>query len=141
MAMRTPDRPRRRRHAGIVAAALAIALAGCGTGSDLTSSTSASANGQPGDTGTPGDSTVSVVMQSLDFSPLAVSAHVGQRVTWVNEDHAPHNVTYVSGPRFRSSRRRLMIGDRFSITLTQPGTIHYVCTLHPWMQATIRVSR
>ena len=28
----------------------------------------------------------------------------------------------------------------FSVRLTQAGTIHYFCTLHPWMKATIVVS-
>jgi len=79
-------------------------------------------------------------MKSLDFSPTAVKATIGQTVTWTNEDQAPHNVTYVSGPRFRSSRRMMTIGQRFSIALGQPGTIHYICTLHPWMKATIIVS-
>ena len=79
-------------------------------------------------------------MKSLDFSPLSVDAHVGQRVVWTNDDAAPHNVTYVSGPAFRSSREQLTLGQRFSIKLTQAGTIHYVCTIHPWMKATIVVS-
>ena len=79
-------------------------------------------------------------MKSLDFSPLTVRARVGQTVTWTNEDQAPHNVTYVSGPRFGSSQQRLAIGKQFSIHLTEAGTIRYICTLHPWMQASIIVS-
>jgi plastocyanin len=31
-------------------------------------------------------------------------------------------------------------GTKFSIRLTQPGTIHYFCSIHPWMKATIIVS-
>jgi plastocyanin len=81
-----------------------------------------------------------VVMKSLDFTPTAVDAKVGQRVMWTNDDSAPHNVTYVSGPRFTSSRRVLSPGARFSIKLTQSGTIHYYCSIHPWMTATIVVS-
>ncbi len=81
-----------------------------------------------------------VVMKILEFSPTAVRAKVGQRVTWTNEDSSPHNVTYLSGPRFTSSRRMMSPGTRFSLTLTQPGTIHYFCSIHPWMTATIAVS-
>ncbi len=118
-----------------IVAALALAVSGCGTGSDLgngsTTQTDFSAAGSGG--------VVHIVMKSLDFSPLAMDAHVGQRVVWTNDDAAPHNVTYVSGPAFRSSRE-LTFGKRFSITLTKAGTIHYVCTLHPWMKATIVVS-
>jgi plastocyanin len=79
-------------------------------------------------------------MRRLAFNPPAVHATVGQTVTWSNEDNAQHNVTYVSGPRFRSSRPTLRPGSKFSITVRQPGTIHYYCSIHPWMTATIVVS-
>jgi amicyanin len=79
-------------------------------------------------------------MQSLFFTPTVLNAKVGQTIVWTNEEAAPHNVTYVSGPRFRSSRRILGLGAKFSLTLTQPGTIHYYCTIHPWMKAAIVVS-
>ena len=85
--------------------------------------------------------TVQIVMRSLAFNPPTVHAKLGQTVIWVNEDNAPHNVTYVSGPRFRSSRPALRPGTKFSFTLSQPGTIHYYCSIHPWMTATIVVSR
>jgi plastocyanin len=110
---------------------------GCGTGSDLGSTTDTStstASAGPG-------GVVRVVMQSLSFSPAAVKAKVGQRVAWLNEDSSPHNVTYVSGARFTSSGTLAPQGGRFSLGLTQAGTIHYYCTIHPWMKATIVVSR
>ena len=80
-------------------------------------------------------------MKSLEFYPITIHGKVGQTVTWTNEDSSPHNVTYVSGPRFRSSPRILKPGAKFSIKLTAPGTIHYYCTIHPWMRARIVVSR
>ena len=79
-------------------------------------------------------------MKVLEFSPTAVDAKVGERVMWTNEDSSPHNVMYVSGPRFKSSRPSMRPGTRFSIRLTEPGTIHYFCSIHPWMKATIVVS-
>jgi plastocyanin len=115
---------------------LAISIAGCSSGSDLGPQGAT----QPGDATPSSGGAVHVVMQSLDFSPTAVTAKVGQEVVWTNNDAAPHNVTYVSGPRFNSSRT-LTRGKQFSIRLDQPGTVHYVCTLHPWMKATIVVSR
>jgi amicyanin len=117
-------------------AALALACSGCGTGSDL----GASGTGQAGDAMPVAAGTVHVVMKSLDFNPNSVKAKVGETVTWTNDDEAPHNVTYVSGPKFASSRPKLTIGQKFSLRLTQPGTIHYFCTIHPWMKATIVVS-
>jgi plastocyanin len=113
-------------------AALALLIAGCGSGSARagTDATTTAASG----------GTAHVFMKVLEFTPPTVKAKVGQTLAWTNEDTSPHNVTYLSGPRFRSSPRRLDPGARFSITLTQPGTIRYVCTLHPWMKGTIIVS-
>lgn len=79
-------------------------------------------------------------MRTLLFNPSVVHAKAGQKVLWINQDNVPHNVLYVSGPRFTSSRPTLGPGTRFSTELTQPGTIHYFCSLHPWMKATIVVS-
>ena len=116
---------------------LALAIAGCSTGADFgsTSSTSPS-SAQTADAGGSGN----VVMMSLEFIPTAIHARVGQTVRWTNKDGAPHNVTYVSGPRFKSSAPVLSPGDTYSIKLTTPGTIHYFCSIHPWMKATISVS-
>jgi len=121
--------------AGLTAlAALALLIAGCGSGSGASSGTRAT-------TGTADtDGTAHVFMKVLEFTPATIKARVGQTVTWANEDTSSHNVTYVSGPRFTSSRRMLNPGATFSITLSQPGTIRYVCTLHPWMRGTIVVS-
>jgi amicyanin len=81
-----------------------------------------------------------VDIKNLAFVPKSVTAKVGETVQWVNGDQPPHNVTYVSGPKFTSSGT-LNTGDKFSIKLTEPGTIHYVCTIHPFMKATIVVSK
>jgi plastocyanin len=115
--------------------ALALLLAGCGSGTASSSGATRVAGSTP-----PAGRTVKIVMRSLAFNPPVVYGKVGQTVTWNNEDSASHNVTYVSGPRFRSSRSRLRPGSAFSLILHQPGTIHYFCSIHPWMTATIAVS-
>jgi plastocyanin len=112
-------------------------LAGCGSGSGSSSTVTTRAAVSPGSA----EVTVQIVMQSLAFNPPALHAKVGQTVVWTNEDTSPHNVTYVGGPKFRSSRPVLRPGSKFSLTLSQPGTIHYYCSIHPWMTATIVVSR
>ena len=81
-----------------------------------------------------------VSMQVLEFTPAVAGARVGQTVVWTNDDSSPHNVTYVSGPSFKSSGR-LEPGGTFSVKLTSAGTIHYLCTLHPWMKAMLVVSK
>jgi len=113
-------------------ATLALLVAGCGTGAGSAASPAASR--------TASGAQVRVFMKTLEFTPATVHATAGQRIVWRNLDSSPHNVTYVSGPHFTSSRRILRPGAAFSITVTTPGTIHYFCTLHPWMKAAIVVS-
>ena len=113
---------------------LGLLVAGCGSSSGSNGASTGPVTPPP-----PGK-TVQVAMKVLEFTPDAVGAKVGQTVVWSNDDSSPHNVTYVSGPRFTSSGR-LEPGARFSLKLTSAGTIHYVCTLHPWMKATLVVSR
>jgi plastocyanin len=113
-----------------------VFTAGCGSGSG--SGSDAATTAAPAE---PHTGTVRIKMETLAFDPSAVRAGVGQRVVWVNKDDVPHNVIYVSGPRFTSSPPRMTQGQTFSIRLTQPGTIHYFCSIHPWMKATIAVSQ
>jgi len=80
-------------------------------------------------------------MKSLAFTPEVVRARVGDQLVWINEDNVPHNVTYVNGPRFQSSPAVMNPGTRFSTRVTRSGTVHYFCSIHSWMRATIVVSR
>jgi plastocyanin len=122
-----PDRVSSRLLSCVPLAGVALALAAAGCGSKSSSGTSAS-SGPP-----------QVAMSALEFSPDTIHAKVGQTITWTNKDTSKHNVTYLSGPHFTSSAT-LPPRHHFSFRLTQAGTIHYVCTLHPWMKATIVVS-
>ena len=79
-------------------------------------------------------------MKNLAFIPTTVHGKVGQTVTWINQDTAPHNVAYVSGPKFAPSST-LNTGQKFSLKLTQAGTISYYCSIHPFMKATIVVTK
>jgi plastocyanin len=144
--------PLPKRLALLIAPLVLIALAGCGSSGSSSSATSSaapasstsattasSASGAAGGAAGAGG-TVKVTMKNLAFAPPAVNAKVGQTVEWVNDDQPPHNVTYVSGPKFTSSGTMNM-GATFKLKLSQPGTIHYVCTIHPFMKATIVVSK
>src|SRR5687768_102185 len=63
------------------------------------------------------------------FSPAAVSAAVGETVTWVNGGALPHSATATSGASFDSGI--MNAGGSFSFTPTAAGTIQYYCTVHP----------
>jgi plastocyanin len=78
-------------------------------------------------------------MSNFAFSPSVIHARVGQSVHWVNADSAAHNVTGTHGPTFTASPT-FGNGGSFTLKLTKPGTIQYLCTVHPFMKATIIVS-
>jgi plastocyanin len=78
-------------------------------------------------------------MQGLRFHPAAVVVHAGQQVKWTNADNVDHNVTAVSGATFKS--QAFGHGQTYSFVANRPGTIHYVCTLHPGMNGTINVRK
>jgi plastocyanin len=127
---------------------LLLALAGCGSSSSSSSSSSASSSAPAPATTTPaassgassGGGAIQVTMKSLAFTPDTITAKVGQTVQWTNDDTPAHNVTYVSGPKFTSSST-MNPGAKFSLKLTQAGTIHYFCSIHPFMKATIVVTK
>jgi plastocyanin len=117
---------------------LALALAGCGSSSS--SSTTAATSATTSSASAPAGSGPHVVIKDLAFSPKATQAKVGETITWTNQDQVDHTVSYVSGPKFKSSGT-LGDGRTFSLKLTQAGVIHYVCTIHPFMTATIAVTK
>jgi amicyanin len=113
-----------------------LVLAGCGSSSKSSSSpTSTPATPAPSTGGA-----VAVSIKNLAFIPSTVQAKVGQTVTWTDNDAPPHNVIWVSGPKFASSST-LESGSTYSIKVTTPGTIHYFCSIHPFMKGTIVVAK
>lgn len=123
---------------------LILLVVGCGSSSKSSSSSSSPAASNPTTAATgaqkPSGGSVTVVMQNIAFNPGTITAKVGQTVKWQNKDSAPHNVTYVSGPKFASSST-FSNGGSYSIKLTKPGTIKYVCTIHPGMSGSITVTQ
>ena len=88
------------------------------------------------DSSTAGDITVKI--KDFAFDPQEVQAEVGQKITWVNEDDAPHNAVQQGGEELKTST--FGKGGSDSVTLDKPGTIEYICTVHPEMKGTIEVS-
>jgi len=74
----------------------------------------------------------------VQFAFVAASLDVpaGTRVTWLNDDPAPHTVT-ADGGAFDS--RQLDPGASFSVVLDTPGTFAYHCEIHPTMVGTVLV--
>jgi len=116
-------------------ALVALAAAGCG-GSDNGGSTSSAPASTSSSSSSGGG--VAIKMQNIAFDPKAVTVKVGQKITWTNDDSTDHNVTANSGADFKSDN--FGKGGTFSFTPTKAGTIKYVCTIHPGMDATVTVT-
>ena len=83
----------------------------------------------------------SVVIRMVDikFDPENATVGVGQQVCWINEDSIDHNAVAESGADFKSELYGK--GETFTATVDQPGTVEYVCTIHPGMTGTLTVER
>lgn len=82
-------------------------------------------------------SEVSLTIKDFDFHPPDITVTVGTKITWTNMDGSEHTVADEAHKLFNSGY--LHTGDHFSYTTASPGVIHYMCTLHPLMKATITV--
>jgi plastocyanin len=123
----------------VLCAVVALAVAGCGSSSDSGSSSSAGSASTPAASSSSSSGGVAIKMQNIAFDPKAVTVKVGQKVTWTNDDSVDHNVTSQSGETIKS--QNFGKGATFSFTPTKAGTIKYVCTIHPGMDATLTVTQ
>ncbi|WP_020659046.1 cupredoxin domain-containing protein [Amycolatopsis benzoatilytica] len=79
-----------------------------------------------------------VMMQDYAYSPASLTVHVGDSVTWIQHDTAPHDVVTTSAPvAFRSPQ--LSQGQSWSYTFQTAGTYAYYCSVHPDMRAQVIV--
>ena len=85
-----------------------------------------------------GNDIVSVGIKDIKFVPEKISAKVGQKIVWTNNEDVAHNVTATEGAEFASDTLRK--DDTFEYTPEKPGTIKYVCTIHPGQNGQITVT-
>jgi plastocyanin len=81
--------------------------------------------------------TDAVAIQNFAFAPAMLTVRAGTTVTWTNDDQDAHTVS-ASGGAFRSAA--LNHGDSFRFTFSTPGRYDYICTIHPFMTATVVVT-
>jgi plastocyanin len=79
-----------------------------------------------------------VHLKNTAFQPGDVHVHVGDKVTFENDDSFAHTVTATQGAKFDSGS--LDGGKTFEFTADKAGKISYVCSFHPGMAGTITVS-
>ncbi|HET8754673.1 MAG TPA: plastocyanin/azurin family copper-binding protein [Solirubrobacteraceae bacterium] len=106
-----------------------VVVAGCG-GDDDGGGTAGSSSACPSDA-------VTIKMADIKFNPETTTVEAGQQVCWVNEDSVQHDAVAESGADFKSELFNK--GETFTTTVDQPGTVKYVCTVHPGMTGTLEV--
>jgi plastocyanin len=106
---------------------IAATFAACGGDDD--GGTSGSSSACPSDA-------VTIKMVDTKFDPETATVKAGQEVCWVNEDSIQHNAV-AENDAFKSELFNK--GETFTATVDQPGTIKYVCTVHPGMTGELDV--
>jgi len=77
--------------------------------------------------------------QQWAYAPAELGVTVGIAVTWTNTGAVAHAVTADDGQNFDSGS--VDPKATFTLTPTAPGTFAYHCSFHPWMKATLVVTR
>jgi plastocyanin len=85
------------------------------------------------------DGAVVIRMADIKFDPEDATAGAGQQVCWTNEDAIDHDVSAESGADFKSEL--FGKGQTFTTTIDEPGTVQYVCTIHPGMAGTLTIEQ
>lgn len=121
--------------------ALSLALVACGGSSDSStgSSVATEAATEPESETAPGGQArkaENVEIAEFAYSPDPVVIQVGGKVTWKNDDNAPHTATADDGS-FETGI--IENGKRKSETFKEAGTFTYFCKVHPFMHGTVEV--
>jgi plastocyanin len=103
--------------------ALPFLLAACGGGGGGSSGGAATASSCP-------KGAVVIRMRDIKFNPETATVKAGRKVCWTNDDDVQHDAA-ADGGQFKS--QLFGQGQTFTTTVSKPGTISYVCTVHPGM--------
>ncbi|MBK8903318.1 MAG: DUF420 domain-containing protein [Anaerolineaceae bacterium] len=66
-------------------------------------------------------------LQNFAFAPTELTLTAGTEVVWLNQDGAPHNITFVDGS---VATDNFFKGESFTTTFADPGIYQIYCTLH-----------
>ncbi len=83
---------------------------------------------------TPASHTVTI--EGTQFQPGELTVKIGDSIVWINNDPFPHTVTSKTGG-FDS--QQIQAGKSWKYRAVKKGEFPYICSLHPTMQATLRV--
>jgi plastocyanin len=82
--------------------------------------------------------TDAVTIQNFAYAPATITVRAGTTVTWTNSDTDAHTVTSSDNGPLHSAA--LNTGATYRYTFTKPGSYPYLCTIHPFMTATVVVT-
>ncbi len=77
-----------------------------------------------------------VTIKGFAYDPPVLTVKVGDSVTFVNEDSAPHTATATNGAFDTGNLRR---NAQSTLTFTTAGVYDYFCVIHPNMRAQLVV--
>lgn len=73
------------------------------------------------------DTTPQVLLQNFEFISDELTVTAGTDVVWLNQDGAPHNVTFVDGS---VASDNFFKDETFANSFAEPGTYQIYCSLH-----------
>lgn len=79
---------------------------------------------------------VEVGIARFAFGPARVEILVGDSITWINADLAPHTATAGDGAWDTGTLDK---GGRGRVTFDMPGEFPYFCAYHPHMKGSVVV--
>jgi YVTN family beta-propeller protein len=91
---------------------------------------------QPGTSAGAPTGAASIGIAKFAFAPASLTIRTGEAVTFSNNDPVAHTSTSDGGAW---DSGEIAPGGTFTMTLQQPGTYAFHCSLHPFMQASITV--
>jgi plastocyanin len=80
-----------------------------------------------------------VNIKSFAFTPANITVKKGTTVTWTNNDSVAHTVTESDSQNGPKSAN-IDPGKTFVFTFDNPGTYHYMCSIHTEMTGTVTVT-
>ncbi len=125
---------------------VAILLFGCTGGNNYGAQPTGPGTNPPPTTNPPSSqngNSVTVEIKDFSFNPASLAINIGDTVTWVNKDSAPHRVVFSSSPSGSSQTEfdslNIATGGTASHKFATAGDYSYYCSIHPSMKGSITV--
>ena len=82
---------------------------------------------------------ISVDQKGSKFTPDSVTAKVGDKLIFTNEDGMVHNVQVINADGDADDKGLQKPGQNITVTLDKAGTYEIRCSIHPHMKMAVTV--